>query len=469
MKLFKPTVTFLLASIVLCSCSTDEIVSEVPDTDDSNITSNLSVTEAAILKSIKRNHPQIRSNTLEMIPYTLYGDVVFYVVNYDEGWEIFSNDLHLPMMIMKSETGNFNPADISKDDAPFMDFMKHTASTIHDVMEGKVEIQDEPDATWMPYLESASTTADMAWQEFNKQGYENPVIEVFEPLDGRLNTCWDQSSFFNVFTKHIYNTENGRYEMAPVGCNAVAVGQYLYWYHNHFNLPESFPEGATRHEDSGVYSYKFYGESNDWDMIYSDSDPLNLYELQTSLFLGDIAYRLGTTFGLKGSPAKKDSVVNVINSKLNYSNKHAIKSGTISNVCECLRNGYPMVGFCNTKNKNRKIGAHTFVLDYCKTEFHKGYKFWVYKEISDGNETEEDPFWDDESVTLEQLIEYYGKENVRMETYTYNYYWVKMNWGWNRKDNDCMINFSYLKNDYTYVSDEYTANGLEIITPDSYK
>lgn len=468
MKIFKPIIAFLLSSITLCSCSTDEIISEVSNTDDSTIPSNLSETEAAILKSVKRNLPQNRSNIPEMTPYTVDGDVVFYVINYNNGWEIYSNDVHLPMLIMKSETGHFYLGDIDNEEIPFSIILKQIAYTIHDVMDGSVEVQDEPDATWMPYLDSASTTADKEWQRFNKDWYEDPVINEYEPLDGRLNTCWNQDSFFNVFTKHIYNMESGRYEMALVGCTAVAVGQYLYWYHNHFNLPESFPEGAYRHEKSGVYYYSFYGESYDWDMIYTDSDPHNLFELQTSLFLGDIAYQMNTSFNLEESPAKRDSAAIVINSKLNNSNIHAIKSGSLANVIECLRNGYPMVAFCDTKDSKNKLGAHAFVVDYCKTLSYKDHKFWVYKEVSDGNETEEDPFSEYDTVTFEQLTEYFGEGNVRMETYTYDYYWLKMKWGWYRKDNDCLINYSYLKNMYVGVNSEYSVKGLEIIAPVSF-
>ena len=44
------------------------------------------------------------------------GDTIAYIANYDEGWEVLSNDRRVPMVLASSEKGSFNLDEIKKDE-----------------------------------------------------------------------------------------------------------------------------------------------------------------------------------------------------------------------------------------------------------------------------------------------------------------------------------------------------------------
>ena len=41
-------------------------------------------------------------------PYVMDGDTVAWIANYDEGWELLSNDRRSPLVLARSESGRFS-------------------------------------------------------------------------------------------------------------------------------------------------------------------------------------------------------------------------------------------------------------------------------------------------------------------------------------------------------------------------
>ena len=61
-----------------------------------------------------------RSRSTAMNSITPYlnenGDTIAYIANYDEGWEVLSNDRRTSMVLASSEKGSFNLDEIKKND-----------------------------------------------------------------------------------------------------------------------------------------------------------------------------------------------------------------------------------------------------------------------------------------------------------------------------------------------------------------
>lgn len=62
-----------------------------------------------IQQRIGMEHPQTRvGETVSIEPYVYEGDTVMYIVNYEDGWELYSNDTSVPMVLGSAETGHFD-------------------------------------------------------------------------------------------------------------------------------------------------------------------------------------------------------------------------------------------------------------------------------------------------------------------------------------------------------------------------
>lgn len=84
-----------------------------------------------IQQRIGMEHPQTRAGeTVSIEPYVYEGDTVMYIVNYEDGWELYSNDTSLPMILGKSDTGSL---DLNSNSIPenLKGYFENTAALIH--------------------------------------------------------------------------------------------------------------------------------------------------------------------------------------------------------------------------------------------------------------------------------------------------------------------------------------------------
>ena len=452
MKKINSIVTFPLLLISLISCTDDvsNLDSAIKDTNNEN--SKLSETEAAIQNCIVRKHGLSRSETMTMLPYILEGDTVMYIVNYSTGWEIYANDIHMPMIVMQSEVGNFYPTEITFEESPLLEVLNRAANTIREVKRNELDVKDAPDSTWTPYLPKA-TYATSGERHLVAQGWEDNEY-IYTPKSGRLITKWCQDKGFKQFTRQLYNS-SGELQNALVGCGPVAVGQYLYWYHKHFGTPKSFPARAELYGNQ----YKFYGESTDWDAIFTDNSDYVITEYEkmkpTALFLGNIADNMKVSFGLESTGSDKHNILNEIIRQTSVD--HTYDYCTSDKVIKWLSQGYPLVAFGDII-KNNEPDGHAYIIDYCRVETYSSLCYWAYVDKPVGDDEDEDPLAEYDNPTLEQVKEVYG-DDVQVTKSTTSRLWVMINWGWRNTTLDTAeLYYNYLVNSYSQVENIKVAN-----------
>lgn len=87
-------------ALLLGACQSD--FSDVGDNVDRPENSNVCSRNLVAIKNYL-NHVRptaTRAGAVSIMPYVVNGDTVMYVANYEEGWEVFSNDNRLPMVLM---------------------------------------------------------------------------------------------------------------------------------------------------------------------------------------------------------------------------------------------------------------------------------------------------------------------------------------------------------------------------------
>ncbi|MDE5886318.1 MAG: hypothetical protein K2H46_01895 [Muribaculaceae bacterium] len=137
-----------LSLTILAGCSSQDM----PDSPmaDNKYESKKSEKILAIERYIDRTHKlSTRGAETPLLPYVVDGDTVMFVANYpDGGFEIFSNDLALPMVLVKSKTGEYNPyGKIVK--SPFDEFIVETGEVIAENQTTDNDIA--PNITWSVY------------------------------------------------------------------------------------------------------------------------------------------------------------------------------------------------------------------------------------------------------------------------------------------------------------------------------
>lgn len=101
---------FLLLLIsFLASCSDEEFVTKEYSANNQNantIEQNIHDYIRTFRKVVSRNAADYK-----LSPFVCEGDTVMHIANYGNGWDLFSNDKRMPMLVMSSDSGNFDMND----------------------------------------------------------------------------------------------------------------------------------------------------------------------------------------------------------------------------------------------------------------------------------------------------------------------------------------------------------------------
>ncbi|MDE6226198.1 MAG: C10 family peptidase [Muribaculaceae bacterium] len=429
------TVGGLLFSILVGCTSNDQ--PDVPNIDAA-IQLIKSEKQQAIERYIDRTHKTTtRGSEIPLLPYIVDGDTVMFVANYpDGGFEIFSNDLALPMVLVKSKTGAYNPyGKIVK--TPFDEFLAEAGETIAENQSTNNNI--DADITWSVYSNRE--------EERNEGGesYVGTGCEVVEreytPKGGRLATKWNQDYPYNQFTPLC---SDGSGEHSLVGCGAVAVGQFLYHYNKYFKIPATTVTSATYNSSTNTYS--FTGTSSTiWNSFINSSNNA-VAAKQTAIFLGYVAKEIYTDFGRtpsEGSSTESWSYPWFINSECG--SKYAWKQFSISNVLEVFQSGHPVITTSRLnqyKNDGTVVynSGHAYLIDYTSTIQVTYYDVYAEKRNDDDIDDKEDH---EDDYAYGPSMDYFYKKYKNVSTSfagreTEN--WISMNWGWGGMYDDLLIN-----------------------------
>ncbi|MDE5843944.1 MAG: C10 family peptidase [Muribaculaceae bacterium] len=431
----KSSLTFLaILSFFISSCSQNEL----PDFTSAEC-SNESLNVKSIKRYIEQRHPvKSRSNT-QLIPIIQSGDTVAFLANYTEGWELFSNNTSLPMVLMKSENGNFYPnvGILSEEGSPFMSFY-------NSLIEGLVSFSEEDDINpvWVLYNEDGDRGGDQVPQWV---GYAATVErESYTPKGGRLKTQWNQMGNYNMYTPFCNDMVNHSY----LGCGAVAVGQMVYHSNKYFGVPVSTVSKATYDEKNNQYNF-YESSSTAWDLMDCGEDASFCNDPgkmeATAAFLGNIAVKIGTRFGTQyngqNSSSYKEIYIPILRQILNT--RLTEVGMNWGDIVQTLKYGYPV--YTASENSNLKYG-HAYLID--KADLYRETLYDVYDiRTSDNN-----PYYDDMEDREEQggdpenvahSLDYYREVYGDIQ-YSYNSMiterWLMMNWGGTKSLNSVKIN-----------------------------
>ena len=455
MKLKFALFGMLVAMLTGCSSDDDVLSVNEPLTEEGVCEVVTSQNVKAIAKYIGRHHHTVSRSAENLLsPYVVDGDTVMYIANYGEGWEVFSNDPRVPMVLMKSDIGNFYPTALDNE-SPFDALFQNTAQYLSSVKNEDFAPTDTINSEWMAYgikpLENDWGEKD---PDDNNDGYHWKLVwnaphkdyhEVYMPTGGRLVTKWRQGFYFNSFTPF-----KGA-DHASLGCTAVAIGQYLYFTHYKDNRPEKTVTNAVYNKNN---SYTFSGSSS---TIWNSFVEYNTYDSiamePTAIFLGWVAQSIGTKFGESSSSAGLKNVT------LPFFNDQTQLGASVKEyksylVTDVLEKGYPV--FIRA-DAGTEYSGHAWLIDYCESEGYIEQSYYVYIKSS-GESTDEDEDMDAdffEDNTIEKIKEVYG-DNVEIDvrTYSRNKSFLKCNWGWG----GWYDNVEFDANIPSWVVDEYIFN-----------
>lgn len=173
-----------------------------------------------------------------------------------------------------------------------------------------------------------------------------PIVrnDTLEPSGGRLITQWHQGSYYNLFTPFYKNSQSLH---TPVGCIAVAIGQFLFHSHNFRKIPQgTITEGIY---DSSKNEYNFSGFSTTiWDKFntYPDYSNNAIYMKPTAAFLGYIGKSIGTVYAEyvgegSGSDIRNSKCLNFFKSQSGLS--VSIKTLSSNYVKSVITRGFPVI------------------------------------------------------------------------------------------------------------------------------
>ena len=414
---------------LLTGCSSDDDVLSVnenlPGGEVGEVATSQNV--KAIAKYIGRHHRTVsRSAETLLSPYIVDGDTVMYIANYGEGWEVFSNDPRVPMVLMKSDSGNFYPTALDNE-SPFDALFQNTAQYLSSVKNEDFAPTDTINSEWMAYGIKTLGVDDPEKDLDSNGGYHWKYVgcssrdyyDVYMPKDGRLATVWHQENPFNSYTPFIGENH------ASLGCMAVAIGQYLYFTHYKDNRPEKTVTNAIYNAKSNLYT--FSGSSSTiWDsFIKVETNESNM--TSTSIFLGWIAQKIDTQF------QESNSFINEFDKSLIFFNEQTGLNASESkyskySVKEMLEKGYPVLIRNSIYNDRVKIG-HAWVIDYYESDctIYNDYYVYVPRQQTPNPDEDEDLDIDDLSIDIIKSI--YGDVDIDIKTSYVDKTYLMFNWG----------------------------------------
>lgn len=285
---------YFLTLLIFASCEEREILSPSTSQQCSNVPS-------FSIKGCIDNYINISKGTgstrgvsgvkYEMTPYIFNGDTSLYIVNYDEGWQIFPNSLNAPMVLAFSNTGNLDIDDDKFKDSPLSAYLETMAFNI-----------SLGDLANLP-LDSLNNCIDTIQFGLNPEVYLGNIDTLsVVTKDHLIQTKWGNNRPWNKYIKKIVYTQGGL-DNGKVGCGAVAVGQYLYYkqHHGYSNL-EAVSHGQYSPADSGyVFSNP---DTTIWEKMavnYQDSYADASRGDSAAVFLGEVAKSISVFYKENGT------------------------------------------------------------------------------------------------------------------------------------------------------------------------
>lgn len=394
-------------------------------------------------------------------PYIEGGDTLMYIVQYNEGWELYSASKATNMLIFSSEEGVFDINDHTRSKAmksiissslEKIKMSKRSDAMYADRSWGAMAITDKDLKAGSIYVKNKNGTKRAVGSEeippgdwilietevLSKESYTSPKL---------IKTKWHQTPPWNQYCKLVKNN-SGNMVPALAGCSPIAISQYLYLTHFKDGIPKYCRANASLASD-GV-TYEFNGHSSSiWNEM-STGFYLPENNLKSAILIGWVGKELKASYGLSLTsvyiPNEQAFLYDV------YGVHFSMAPVDISYIMLSLDKGYPLLAIAS-QTESGYNDTHRFLIDSYSTENTVTKYTYGLKRYPTPDEKEDK--WKSDDVDENGMIISYAYTNEVIRTTTTNK--ISMNWGDNTSD-DYSYYYPYNNWDEESVNANYKYN-----------
>lgn len=342
------------------------------------------------LETIKGDKPAVKVVSYE--PVEESGALVYYILNFENGWQLVSADKRGPVVLGSSDSGSFcleerNPAELSwiaglTDDIAFRrdcadDYYGKITPEAMESEKGCLDfwkaITADPEflESNIPATKSHPSHSSGHWELM----YSIPT-EIRDSIPHLLPTRWHQNNPYNTYCPQISETDSRK---CAVGCTAIAVAQVLYYLHYFLGVPDQSPTQGYCIGWVPGFSKDFSNYSSmTWNYMEDGSDVGDEYKW---LFIGDVAHKIGSHFGEETWAFLADAQ-DSIEDDYGVSSTRSL-SYDKDVVFDNLRRGLPVIFRGGRYVSPFVYSGHAFVIDgyeSTRTQYRLVY-WWVYDDL----------------------------------------------------------------------------------------
>ena len=321
------------------------------------------------IMSIPVSNPNARTISQETIEPIVSGtDTVMYLVNYPEGWCLFSGDKRTPAILAYSETGSLSMNDINTH--PGLSVWVDDKIDRIGVLKGTIEYNEESLylRDWAQYDSNITNVSSVSNsdEELTWVYIGNEEVSRVEKTDAiQLETAWGQGIPWN---KYVPYKENSTTERCPAGCVPIAVSQIIYYYHFH-GFPQVMPSSGYSVGDCNNDIYSFSSMTSSVFNTMAKTETYGANTNETALMIGYIGRQLDTEYEDTNSTASMSSATQYLcNLGINH-DLHTYSGVTAFNMVSYWRKPTIVSAFTDSG-----VG-HAWIMDGAKYTEH------IYDEV----------------------------------------------------------------------------------------
>ena len=307
---------FALFVFVACNQVNVEDIPSVSDSVEEMIDHQFSVSSSDVFQYLTMHNREIVSTrgtetdpTIDPI-IDIYGDTIFFVINYHPGWELISSDRRTPIVLAESSEGDFCIQTVQDAVAEWLEMTAEDLRSVNNVSPATISNSNELGElsfheVWASICEPDSFLRGRNPSTRSGEGeywLYNSVseTEIVEEIPHLTQTRWHQGWPYNIYCPERTDSIGVR---VPAGCVPVAGAQMLYYLHSKLGRPATTPSQGYCYGQVGNFSQGF---SN-----FSATPFSNMTSSYAALLIGFVGQSVGVNYGNTSSGAKTEDLVDV--------------------------------------------------------------------------------------------------------------------------------------------------------------
>lgn len=385
----------------------------------------------------KKGTPKTRTAEFSITPYVLEGDTTMFIVQYPDGWEIYSANHATDMVLFSAEHGNY-VQDMRNAPESFKLMIENNARIISGIPDTTTTINP----SWgiagvtqndLDLCKTIVRTKNGIKVLSNTEEYPPGKWILMETEDlgttvytsNKLTqTSWNQKFPYNLYSEKVINTKDGKLASAVAGCAPVALAQYMYYTHYLNGTPSASVTTAT--PTTNGLDFTFSGSSSSiWDEMQHSYSYWGGEEV--ALLIGKIGHDLNAEYGAEGTSVITNNIAPYLSNI--YNTNYPLQDFNYAYIKRSINKNLPVIthAYSNQDNNGQpsKNTGHTFLTDqYRETTQNRKATYRLERDPWPSGIV--DPWESDEVDPEGNVIGYAYIKEVIITTNTYE---VSTNWG----------------------------------------